>query len=121
MARMMVTCFTAMQKQYGHKHLGAVAITLLVGMTIRSNDADGTRSTIIGIARQLNVPRTSVRRSILELVRQGIIMAEGESGFTNNDDYFAGRLDADCAVDIPTAILNAAADLNRLLGNGKAQ
>ncbi|MEY9239198.1 hypothetical protein ABIF68_006817 [Bradyrhizobium japonicum] len=116
-SRMMVTCFLAMQRQYGDKHLGASALTLIIDMMIRVNDAEGRRSTIIGIARQLDMARSSVRPSILELLEHGSIKRNGGDGFTVNDDYMRTRIDPESVADIPLSIIAAGEDLKRLLGD----
>ncbi|MBR0741141.1 helix-turn-helix domain-containing protein [Bradyrhizobium liaoningense] len=111
-ARLLLDLFGAMQTAYGRKHLGATPPTFLVGAAIRRNDAEGVRSTVIGIARDLGIPRSSARRLIHELVEYGSIMESPDGGFTANLDFLR-KIEPDLSV--PRAILAAARRLQDVL------
>ncbi|QOZ68909.1 hypothetical protein [Bradyrhizobium arachidis] len=113
-ARMLLDCFCTMQEVYGRKHLGASANMFLVGAAIRTNDADGERSTLIGLSRRLNMPRSSVRRAVQELVSFGSIKESEDGGFTANMDWLR-ELAPNSADKVPGAILVAAEALQLVL------
>jgi DNA-binding MarR family transcriptional regulator len=109
---MMLTAFRLMNKNFPHKHLGALFEELLVLMVIRQQDEFGGNgpTTISGITRKLNVPRSNVSRAVAGLVRQGIIEKVGR-GYRGRMDYLAPRVEAAYWKGIVKAVTDAADDL----------
>jgi predicted transcriptional regulator len=90
MGRMMLTMFAAVQRAYDpNRNVTAVMPEWVVSMVIRTSGGDGPLS-ISRIAREVGLPRANVRRSLMKLIRLGLVLKVGE-GYVNNPDYIAKR------------------------------
>lgn len=108
-ARMLLTCCRAMLQGYDRqKNIAAVLPELLVAMAIRINDDEGKPPiSINAIAANTGLPRTDVRRWLVPLIRQGVIVKSG-GGYIDNDAYMQERADAPYFKQIVAAIREAA-------------
>jgi hypothetical protein len=88
--RMMLTIFAAVQRTYDHdRNVGAVIPEWIVSMVVRGNGSSGPLS-ISRIAREIGLPRATVRRCLINLMRLGLVVKVGE-GYANNPEYIAKR------------------------------
>ena len=90
MGRMMLTMFAAVQRAYDpNRNIGAVIPEWIVSMFIRGNESNAPLS-ISRIAREIGLPRANVRRSLMNLMRLGLVLKVGD-GYANNPEYIAKR------------------------------
>jgi hypothetical protein len=113
-AKMTLTIFREMTRDFGHKSLAACIPELLIAMVIRENDEEGLPPISISeISRVTGIHRKTVGRHINRLVKRGAFIRE-DDGVYGNDAYLEARLDDVFFKTILQAIIDADEALSKL-------
>jgi hypothetical protein len=114
-ARLTLTIFREMTRDFGHNDLAECVPDLLISMAIRVNDEDGHAPIALKqLERFTGISRRTVGRRINSLAKRGAFIFEEDVGVYGNDAYLEARMEADFFINIMLAIAEAEEALKKI-------